>query len=96
MKTRSYKFPTPRAYFDAEQHRQTRAGSPHTESDRDTHKGMAERLGVAENTITRIVNERVDPSWALGLAMSEDASIDPHGIGRSAAKKNGKKKGAKR
>lgn len=91
--TRTYKFATPRAYFEAEQHAQTQAGSPHSESDRDTHQAMGKRLGVAENTITRIVNERVDPSWALGLAISKDADIDPHGIGRSAA--NGRKKARK-
>lgn len=83
MITRKYKFPTLEAYFEHQRERATITAAPDRATDRDTYAKMADRHDIWTNTISRIVNRRADPSYALALAISAETGVALDGMGRS-------------
>ena len=83
---RKYRHPSLAAYFDYQRkHYDGPGGSRYTTTDEtlDTHARLAQRMGVSETTISRIVAGFNDPSYELALKISRDVDCPPDAMGRN-------------
>jgi len=83
---RKYRFPSLAAYFEYQRkHYDGPGASRYTSTDEslDTHARLAQRMGVSETTISRIVGGFNDPSYELAVRISRDVDCPPETMGRS-------------